>query len=217
MGERVRYVIKDREQSPLAESFRALCAGIRDMKTAGKMQMVLFASASPGEGGTMTAVNSAALLAYAGHRVVLLDCDLRRPIVSEVFKLKNIGLTDLIQNEVAAEQILQNTGIPNLKVVTSGPPPVGPVIALSNPKTRGLFDYLRTQADYIFLTSSPMLIKQDYVVSDACLLASKVDGVVLVIDSRTVKPKNAKKVFDLLVGAKASIIGTVLNDVIDYC
>lgn len=213
MADQVRYVIKDREQSPLAEAFRALCASIRDTETS--VQTVLFASASPGDGGAMTAVNSAALLAYAGNRVILVDCDLRSPILGDVFGLKNIGLSNLILDEVSHEEVLQDTWVPNLKVVTSGHLPSGSVTALSNPKTRVLFDYLRTQADYIFLTSSPVLIKQDSVVSDACVLASKVDGVVLVVDSRTVKPQNAKKVLQLLVGAKANIIGTVLNDVKD--
>jgi len=94
--------------------------------------------------------------------------------------------------------------------------PVGPITALSNEKTRALFDYLRLIADYIVLTSSPVLFKRDYVVSDACVLASRVDSVVLVIDSKAVKPKTAQKVVDLLQGAKANIIGTVLNDVVGY-
>lgn len=216
MAERMRYVIKDREQSPFAEAFRALSASIRDAEILGKQPLVLFASASAGDGGTMTAVNTAALLAYAGHRVILVDCDLRRPIVGDVFGLKNIGLTNIIQEEAAPETVLQDTWIPGLKVVTSGPLSRGPVAVLSNPQIRTLLEHLRTRADYVFLTSTPILIKPDSIVSDACVLASKVDGVVLVVDSRTVKPKNAQKVLQLLLGAKANIVGTVLNDVIDY-
>ena len=217
MAEKVRYVIKDREQSPQAEAFRALCTSIQDTDTLGKkMQSILFASASAGDGGTMTAVNTAAALAYAGHKVILVDCDLRVPIVCEGFGLQNVGLTNLIHGEVSIKEILQESWVPNLKIVTSGPLPVGPITALSNEKTRGLFDHLRTVADFIILTSSPLLFEQDYVVSDACVLASKVDGVVLVIDSKTVKPKAAQKVIDLLNGAKANIIGTVLNDVVGY-
>ena len=214
-GKQIRYVISDREQSPFAESFRVLCASIRDAEPQGKVHMVLFASANSGEGGAMVAVNSAMLLAYAGYKVVLVDCDLRTPIVCDTFKLENTGLTNLIRDEVSQEDILQDSRIPNLKVVTSGPLPLESVTILSNPKIRVFFDYLRTQADYIFITSSPVLIKMDSVVSDACVLASKVDGVVLVVDSRIVKPQNAKKVLQLLLGAKANIIGTVLNDAID--
>ena len=83
-------------------------------------------------------------------------------------------------------------------------------------KIRALLESLRTLADVIVLTSSPILFEREYVISDACVLASKVDGVILVIDSRTIKPKEAQKVVELLKGAKANMIGTVLNDVTDY-
>lgn len=214
-GNQDRYLVQDREQSLLAESFRALCASIRDAEPHGKVRVVLFTSANSSEGGAMVAVNSAALLAYAGHKVVLVDCDLRTPSLCDVFTLKNIGVIDLVQDVVSQEEILQDTRIPNLKVVTSGPLPFASAGSLSSPKIRSLFDYLRTQADYIFVTSSPIVIQTDTVNSDACILASKVDGVVLVVDSRTVKPQTAKKVLQLLLGAKANVIGTVLNDVPD--
>ena len=216
MANTLRYVIKDREQSPLAEAFRALCACIQDTDTIGKMQTVLFASASAGEGGAMTAVNSAAALAYAGKNVILVDCNLRNPILHEGFGLPNVGLTNLIEGEVSIGEILQDSWIPNLKIVTSGPVPIGPIAALSNKKTRGLLEHLQTLAEYIFLTSSPLIIKQDFVISDACVLASRVDGVVLVIDNRKVKPRTAQKVVELLNGAKANIIGIVLNDVVGF-
>jgi len=217
MGKRVRYVIKDREQSPQAEAFRALCARIQNADArGGKVQSVLFASASEGDGGSMTAVNAAAALAYAGNNVVLVDCDLRCPIVCDGFGLENTGLTNLIQGEVLMSDILQESWVPNLRVVASGPLPVGPITTLSNEKIRALFDYLRTITDYIVLTSSPLLFRRDYVVSDACVLASKVDSVVLVIDSKTVKPQAAQKVVELLNGAKANIIGMVMNDVVGY-
>ena len=216
MDEKVRYVIKDREQSPQAEAYRSLCNSIRDEGAFGKIQSVLFASASPGDGGAMTAVNSAAALAYAGKKVILVDCDLRFPIVGQGFGLENIGLTNLVQDEVSPEDILQDTWIPNLRVVASGSIPIGPITTLSNHKIRALLESFRTLADVIVLTSSPILFEKEYVISDACVLASKVDGVILVIDSRTIKPKEAKKVVELLKGAKANMIGTVLNDVTDY-
>ncbi len=130
--------------------------------------------------------------------------------------MADVGLSNYIQGEVAFNAILQSTWIPKLKVVASGPIPLGPITTLSNEKTRKMIEQLRKLADYVFLTSSPLLFKEDYVVSDACVLASKVDGVIVVIDSRKVKPKAAQKVIELLIGAKANIIGSVLNDVTDY-
>ena len=216
MGNDVRYVIKDREQSQIAEAFRALCAFIQDKETLGKMQSVLFTSAVEGEGGAMTAVNAAAALAYSGNRVILLECDLRSPILREGFGLHNLGLTTWVEGGVTVEEVLQDVWIPNLKVVTSGPVPVGPISVLSNERTREFLDELKTRADYLILTSSPILVSEKHVVSDACVLASKVDGVALVIDSRKIQPHRAQKVVELLNGAKARIIGAVLNDLIGY-
>ena len=216
MAKRERYIIKDREQSLTAEAFRALCASIQDAQPLGKVQTVLFVGANEGESAAMTAVNSAATLAYAGKKIVLIDCDLRRPILSEEFCLQNFGLTNLIEGHASAKVILQETWVPNLKIITTGPLPIGPISILSNAKMRKLLDELRSRADFIFLTSSPILVKEGYVISDACVLASKVDGVVMVIDSRKTKPKAAQKVLELLNGAKANIIGTVLNDVTNY-
>ena len=216
MGNTVRYVIKDREQSALAEAYRAMCAIIQQKQAQENMKVFLFVSACEGDGGAMTAVNAAAALCYAGKQVVILDCDMRTPVLRDGFGLHNLGLTSLIDGTVSVDDIIQQTWIPNLKVVTSGPTPVGPMSALSNEKTRELIEHLRGEADYVFITSSPLLIKENVVISDACVLASRADGVLLVVDSRAIKPRDAQKVLDLLTGAKANMIGSVLNDVVGY-
>lgn len=216
MAKKERYIIKDREQSLTAEAFRALCASIQDTQPIGKLQTVLFVGANAGESAAMTAINAAATLAYAGKKVVLVDCDLRHPILSDEFCLQNFGLTNLVEGHATAKVIMQEIWIPNMKVITTGPLPIGPISILSNAKIRKLLEELRGRADYIFLTSSPIVVKEEFVISDACVLASKVDGVILVIDSRKTKPKAAQKVVELLNGAKANIIGTVLNDVVSY-
>ena len=108
--QRVRYVIKDREQSPQAEAFRDFCTNLHDSVFSEKpLQAVLLASASAGDGGAMLAVNIAATLAYAGHKVVLLDCDLRNPSICDGFGLEDLGLTDYIKGDVSVDEVLQNT------------------------------------------------------------------------------------------------------------
>ena len=214
-GKSVRYLIQDREQSPQAEAFRSLCLRIRNAEPLGQVRVILFAGANPSEGGAMAAINSAMQLAYAGSRVVLVDGDLLAPIIGDVFQLDDVGLTNYVQDEVPVEAILQQSPVPNLKIVASGPLPSTSVTVLSDARLRGLLDSLRTQADYVLIASSPILIRTNSIISDACILASKADGVVLVVDSRKVKPQTAKKVLQLLLGAKANVIGTVLNDVVD--
>ncbi|MBP2667662.1 MAG: capsular exopolysaccharide family, partial [Firmicutes bacterium] len=103
--------------------------------------------------------------------------------------------------------------IEGLTVLASGSIPQSPVELLSNPKLRELLETLKTMADYVLLVSSPLIIKASTIISDACIVAAKVDGVILVIDSRSVKTKTAKKAVELLHGARANLIGAVLNDV----
>jgi capsular exopolysaccharide synthesis family protein len=208
-----RYIIKDREQSSVAESFRALSASMQEAQAESGLKTVLFSTASSGEGDTMTAVNAAVTLAHAGKRVILVDCDMRHPLLHEIFNLNVFGVTNIILQDKPFSELLQDSGIENLKVLTCGSIPAAPVGLLSSPKLRELFEALKTMADFIFIVSAPLIVKTRTIVSDACIVASKVDGVVLVIDSRTVKTQVAKKAVELLKGARANLIGTVLNDV----
>lgn len=212
MDSKSRYIIKDREQSTVAEGFRSLRSMIQNVEDGSLVQVVLFAGASPGEGNVMAAVNTAASLAYAGKKVILIDCDLRKPVLQEIFKLQDRGLTNLINEEIQISEVLQDSMITNLKVLTSGPMPSKPLEVLSNAKISEIIKQLRPLADYIIINSSPLIVMSKAIVSDACVLASKVDGVILIIDSMTIRVKVAQKVLGLLKGARAKMIGVVLNN-----
>jgi len=213
MGDKSRYIIKDREQSAVAEGFRALRSMIQNADSESPLQTILFAGASQGDGNAMTAANTAVSLAYAGKKVILIDCDLRNPRLQDVFSLQNIGLTNIINEEIQIDEALQNSSITNLMILTSGTLPSKPLEVLSNVKMIEVITQLKLLADYIIINSSPLILLSNAVVSDACVLASKVDGVILIIDSMTVRVKTGKKVLALLKGARAKIIGAVLNDV----
>lgn len=213
MVKKNRYIIQDREQSRVAESFRVLSAAMQEAQKKSGLKTVLFSTVSAGEGDTMSAVNAAVTLAYAGKKVVLADCDMRHPVLHEIFNLNAFGVTNIILQDKPIKEMLQDSGIENLQVLTSGSVLSAPVDLLSNPKVRELFETLKTMADYIFIVSAPLIIQTSTIISDACIVASKVDGVVLVIDSRTVKTQIAMKAVELLKGARANLIGTVLNDV----
>lgn len=208
-----RYVIRDREQSSLAEAFRALRPRLQTTPGGITMKTILFTSASQGEGGAMTAVNSAATLAYAGKKVILVDCDLRTPILHDVFRLQKIGITNVIKQEALLEDTLQSSGISNLMVLTSGPLPQKPLEMLSGERLKAIIENLKAMADCVIINSSPLKVTYDAIVSDACVLASKVDGVVLVVDKGKVRVQSAKKALALLKSAKAHVIGTILNGV----
>lgn len=209
-----RYIIRDREQSAVAEAFRALVASIQETRqTSGQLQTVLFTGATPGEGIALTALNTAACLAYSGKRVVLVDCDLRSPKIHQILGLRNEGVTSIVHHGGDLADLIQDSAVENLKVLAGGPAPRRPIETLSDPVIRESLAVLQANADYVILTSSPLIFKDNDVISDACVLAAKVDGVVLVLDSREVRVQAAQKAVELLNGAKARIIGTVLNDV----
>lgn len=210
MGKENRYIIRDREQSTIAEAFRTLAVSIQE---GSKVKTVLFSGASNGEGDVMAAINTAVTLAYAGKNVILVDCDMRRPILHEVFGLNIFGVTNIIIQDKPIDAMLQNTEFDRLKVITAGSVPARPVDLLSNEKMNRLLEQLKELADYIFVISTPLIVDSRTVISDACILASKVDGVVLVIDSGSVRTKTAKKAVELLNGARANLLGMVLNDV----
>jgi capsular exopolysaccharide synthesis family protein len=215
VGNKIRYIIKDREQSKIAEAFRVIRGNLLTAQGEMNLKSVLFAGASPGEGNAMTAVNTAVTLAYSGKKVVLVDCDLRDPIIQDVFGLRKTGVTNLIGGGKTLEEVLQNTGIDNLKVITSGPVPEKPLELLSNETMKSMIDQLSDSVDFVIVNSSPLILAVDPIISDACLLASKVDGVVLVVDAGTVRIHTAKKVMEFLKGARARIVGTILNEIQD--
>ncbi|MDR3591511.1 MAG: CpsD/CapB family tyrosine-protein kinase [Negativicutes bacterium] len=208
-----RYVIRDREQSSVAEAFRSLVSSLQEANLEGKMQTVLFTGAAAGDGAAMTAVNTAVNLAYGGKKVVLIDCDLRRPVIHEVFGLSNKGVSNIVQQGMTLPQVIQDSGIPRLLVLAGGPAAKRPIEVLSDPSVREMFSDLKAEADYVLINSSPLLFEGNAIQSDACVLAAKVDGVVLVLDSNAVRVQAAKKALELLQGARAKIIGSVLNDV----
>jgi len=208
MVEANRYIIKDRDQSAVGEAFRSLRASILAAQSRSDLKSILFTSASLGEGKSFIAANTAAMLAYAGKRVVLVDCDLRNPVMHSVFSLRNVGITNIINQGRPVEEVIQLSDIPNLRVLASGPNPREPAELLSDEILRLVFAYLKNSSDFVIVDSPPLIS-----VSDACILASKVDGVALVLDARTVRVETAKQVVDLLKSARANIFGVVMNDV----
>lgn len=208
-----RYIIEDREQSTIAESFRVLSATLRDARAENNVQTVLFSTISDGEGAVMTAVNTAVTLAYAGKRVILVDCDMRHPVLNDIFDLEVFGLTNIILQGKPIEPMIQRSGIDRLNVLAAGSVAGGAVELLSNKKLQDVLEQLKSFFDFVIVVSAPLLVGSKKILSDACIVASKVDGVVLVIPSRAVKTQTARKAIELLKGARANIIGTVLSDV----
>ena len=201
-----RLIVHEQPKSPIAEAYRTLRTNIQYARVDGELKVLLFTSAGPSEGKSTVAANSAVALAQAGHRVILVDCDLRKPVQHHIFQLNKKGLTNCLVGESSAVELLQDTEAPNLRVLTSGPIPPNPAELLGSSRMDTLLAALKGAADYLVLDSPPVIA-----VTDACVLARKADGVLLVLDADQVRPEMAQKAKELLVNAQGTIIGVILN------
>jgi non-specific protein-tyrosine kinase len=203
-----RLITREDPQSPSAEAYRGLRASLRFLSVDKALGVLQFTSAVQGEGKSTTAANLAVVMARAGQRVVLLDCDLRRPRLHQFFNLPNdVGFTDLLLGHLALESAAQKVaGEDNLSVITSGPIPPDPSELLSSQKAHEFIEQLRATADLVIIDSPPVLA-----VSDPLVLAGLVDGVVLVASVGKSDKRFIGRAIEQLQLVEARVVGTVLN------
>lgn len=201
-----QLIVHEQPKSPIAEAYRTLRTNIQYAKVDGELKVLLFTSAGPGEGKSTVAANTAVALAQAGHKVILVDCDLRKPVQHHVFHLNKKGLTNCLVGESPAIELLQETEVPNLRVLTSGPIPPNPAELLGSSRMGQALDALKQAADFVVLDCPPVIA-----VTDACVLSRRADGVILVLDADSVRPEMAQKAKELLENAQATILGAILN------
>ena len=203
-----KLIVYEDAKSPIAEAYRTLRTNIQFSKTDGDLKTIMFTSSGPGEGKSTTIANTAVALAQSGKKVILVDCDLRKPVQHKIFGKRNRGVTNILVEEIEANHFIQDTQVENLRLLTSGPIPPNPSELLGSTKMQELINYLKTQADYVIIDAPPVIA-----VTDASVLASRVDGVTLVINSGSVRPEMAQKAKELLVKANGHLLGVILNRV----
>lgn len=196
-------------RSPVAEAFRTLRTNLEFSNLDKSLRSILVTSASAEEGKSTTLANLAVTIAQSGKRVVLVDADLRRPTQHTIFGLKSIpGLTDMVRDDsLLANPPTQDTGVQNLKVLTSGQQPPNPAEILGSKRLSEILAALLENADMVLFDAPPLLA-----VTDAAVLASRVDGVLLVVSAGKTKRENARKAQSQLEKINARVIGAVLNN-----
>jgi capsular exopolysaccharide synthesis family protein len=197
-------------KSPISEAYRVLRTNVRFSNVDHPNQSLLVTSANPTEGKSTTVSNLGVVMAQAGQRVILVDSDLRRPRLQRVFELDNRqGLTDaLVSDGMELNGFLQDTAVPNLRVMTSGPLPPNPSELLSSQRMHQLVDRLKAEADVVLFDSPPVMA-----VTDASILAKQVDGVLLVVDSGQTRRGMAEQAYRTLQQVGASVLGVILNKI----
>jgi len=162
----------------------------------------------PGDGKSTIAGNLACAIAQSGKKTIVVDCDLRRPQLSDNFSVSDKqGLTDVLDGRCEVVEAVHDTPIETLKVMPSGPIPANPAEALTLPDMNQLFEVLRQKFDYILVDSPPLLL-----VTDPSILASYADGVLLAVKVRRKSKPNTREAARILSGVGAKILGVVVNN-----
>lgn len=208
MAQQRKLIVHEDAKSPIAEAYRTLRTNIQFSKVDGDLRTIMFTSAGPGEGKSTTAANTAVAISQTGKKVIMIDCDLRKPVLHKIFGKRNRGVTNILVEELSVADLVQDTDIDNLRILTSGPIPPNPSELLGSARMLEIIESLKQLADVVIIDAPPTVA-----VTDASVLASKVDGIVLVLNSQTVRPEMAQKAKELLTKANGHILGVILNRV----
>lgn len=193
-----------------AEAFRVLRTNLLFASVDHHLGTLLVTSPTPDEGKSFVSSNLAVAFAQTGKRVILVDADLRKPTLHRVFGLvNNVGVTSaLVSQADAVSGALQETSIPELRVMTSGPLPPNPSELLSSQRMQELLHLLESHCDLVVVDSPPVVV-----VSDTAVLASHTAGVLLVFASEKLRRDVARNTVAALRQVNAVLLGAVLNRV----
>ncbi len=197
-------------RSPITEAFRALRTNLQYASFNLPIHTLLVTSPSPEDGKTTVAANLASVIAQGGRTVALVDADLRRPRLHKILQISNrVGLTDLfIHPQDHLNGVVKQTEIAGLHALTSGNLPPNPSELLGSERMSIILNQVASHFDTIILDTPPLLV-----VTDALVLATHVDGVLVVIKPSVTKRAALKHLLEQLLQVKANVIGVVMNDV----
>jgi capsular exopolysaccharide synthesis family protein len=196
-------------QSEISEAYRALRTSLLLSTPGQPPRIILFTSALPQDGKTTTSVNTAVTMAQQGKRVLLIDADMRRPMLAKIFELKsNYGLSNVLSGGAKWKDVIHTSIQPNLFILASGPLPPHPSELLSSAMMESLLKQWREEFDHVIIDSPPVLSA-----TDGVLLSVQVDTTVLVVRAGKTTTPALRRSRDLLLSVNANIGGVVVNAV----
>ncbi|TQR85420.1 polysaccharide biosynthesis tyrosine autokinase [Mycobacterium hodleri] len=197
----------DHDSSSIAEAFRRIRTNLQFLAVDNPPRVIVVASSLPSEGKSTTAINIALALAEAEHSVVLVDGDMRRPMLDKYLNVVGtVGFSTVLSGGASLSEVLQKTTFPGLTVLTSGPTPPNPSELIGSLAAQKVLGELRAQFDYVIVDSSPLLA-----VTDATILATSADGVLLIARYGQTKREQLSQAIRNLKDVGVSPLGTVFT------
>jgi len=194
-------------QSPRAEAYRSLRTNLEFYSLENPLHTLLITSAEPDDDKSTVLANLGVIMAQSGKSVILVDADMRRPKLHTIFDLPNeVGLSTALTDQDAVLPVFE-TDLPNLTVIPSGPTPLNPADLLASRRMNTIVSELKAQADMVLFDAPPLVA-----VTDGALLATKVDGVLLVARAGYTKRELVERAKDILGKVNANLVGSVLTN-----
>lgn len=214
-GDEKKLIVAEKPRHPIAEAYRSLRTNLEFAAAARPLKTILVTSADSGEGKTSVASNLAMIISQADKKVILIDADLRKPSVHEFMKMTNEnGVSDLFRGRTSIQNAMRIGKNERIAVITGGTPPPNPAELLASRKMDQVLSGLKDVADVVVVDGPP------FAVSDAAILAAKVDGVIVVVRPGYTREAAARVMLEQLNRAGANIVGVVLNRIplrmVDY-
>jgi succinoglycan biosynthesis transport protein ExoP len=207
--QKVRSLLVEGAESRHAEAYRVLRTNIQFSKKMTDGHSLCLTSGGAGEGKSLTSCNLAFIYAYAGQKTLLVDADLRRPTQHKMFKISNaVGFADYLMGKKTAKDLIIRTSVPQLDFIPSGKLPSAAHGVMTVDKLRDFIAQLRPDYEMIIFDAPPIMG-----VSDASILASEVDGVLLVVQHRSYPRAVSGRAKTMIDNVGGNLVGVVLNNI----
>ena len=204
-----RQILNKNSSFLVQEAYKTLRTNVRFFLHGKNCKKFCVTSGVAGEGKSITLINLAISFAEAGNKVLVIDCDLRRPAMARLLVEKAApGLSGVLADMEDLEEAIRKDMYPNLDILFSGEIPPNPSELLGSEKMRSLIEDMSKRYDYILVDTPPV-----NVVSDACVVANLLDGVLLLVRKDRSRKDDVKRSVDSLRLTGARILGCVLNGV----
>ncbi|AMC92679.1 hypothetical protein AOC36_01325 [Erysipelothrix larvae] len=207
------YILSNKSPFAYLEGYKSLRTNLSFLTFSGEVKTILVTSSVPNEGKSTVSINVARTLSMAGHKVLLIDADLRAPVIQKYLNVNykiTSGLSSVLASKAQIKDAIYKSPSLEMDVIFSGPIPPNAVELLSRDRAKTSIETLRKRYDYIIIDSPPA-----GVVTDSVVLSQHVDGVLYVVRQNHAEKELVKNAMKDLVSMEANILGIIFNDYID--